>query len=299
MKNFIFLIVFISGQFWSFGQEYNFENNYGMEVIIGSEPMDSLWQIGIPQKTIFSEAYSEPNAIMTGTTDNYPNDANASFILEINKEWFWSFPFMQIEWQQKFDVEVGVDGGIVEASYDEGITWQNVLSDTVYRPFIVGNYQIDSLFNGEIGFTGVSDWSFIGLCWGTPIGTHPPNVETIFLRFTFISDDNDTEQEGWMMDNFGFLGEIIGAASNENSFGEIDVYPNPTEKILTLKLPETNYENFALEISNNTGQTIFKENIRNIGLQNHQVSFENFSKGVYFIRLRIGDRIYQQRIVKI
>lgn len=277
----------------------NFESSQGIEIVIGTSSSDSLWQIGVPQKMVFDKAYSEPNALMTGLVNNYPPNIMSTFVVDIDDQLMWAFPFIQIEWQQKFDVEIGVDGGIVEASYDGGATWQNVLSDSVYRPFVVGNYQIDSLFNGEIGFTGMSDWSFVGLCWGTPIGTHPTNIESIKLRFTFISDSNDTNQEGWMIDEFATLGNVIGASTDNKELLFVDVYPNPTDGNLTLKLPETNHGNFALEISNNSGQTVFKENIINRGLQNYQVSFENFAKGVYFVRLRIGEKIYRQRIVKI
>ena len=301
MKKIIFLIAFIAFQLSSYGQLFynNFESDWGMDVTIGSSPVDSFWQIGVPQKTNFDEAYSEPNAIVTHLELGYLPNLTSSFIVDINEDILWGFPFIQIEWQQKFDVEIGVDGGIVEASYDGGATWQNVLSDTIYRPFVVGNFQINPLFNGEVGFTGMSDWSFVGLCWGTPIGEHPDNIQGLKLRFTFVSDSNDTNQEGWMIDEFATLGGIIGASTDDNSRLEIEVYPNPTNGDLILKLPETNSENFALEISNNSGQTVLKENIRNRGLQNHQVSFESFSKGVYFLRLKIGDKIYRQRIIKI
>ncbi len=301
MKRIILLLAFTTTQLFSYGQWFynDFESSEGIEVVIGTAATDSLWQIGVPQKTIFDKAYSEPNALMTGLVTNYPPNITSTFVVDIDNQLMWAFPYIQIEWQQKFDVEIGVDGGIVEASYDDGVTWQNVLSDPDYRPFVVGNFQIDSLFNGEIGFTGVSDWSFVGLCWGTPVGTQPNDILGIKLRFTFVSDSNNTNQEGWMIDEFATQGNVIGANTDNNNRLEIEVYPNPTDGKLTVKLPETNYENFVLEISNNTGQTVFRENIRNRGLQNHQVSFENFSKGVYFIRLRIGDKVYQQRIVKI
>ena len=163
MKKTILLLAFIISQFFCNGQWLfnNFENSFGMEVIIGDSSMDSIWQIGVPQKTIFNSANSAPNAILTDTLNSYPPNTSSTFILEIDEDVLFGFPFIQVEWQQKFDVEIGVDGGIVEASYDGGVTWQNVLSDTVYRPFVVGSYQIDPLFNGEIGFTGMLDLSLI------------------------------------------------------------------------------------------------------------------------------------------
>jgi len=301
MKKTILLLAFIISQFFCHGQWLfnNFENSFGMEVIIGDSSMDSIWQIGVPQKTIFNSSNSFPNAILTDTLNSYPSNASATFILEIDDEVLWGFPFIQVEWQQKLDVEIGVDGGIVEASYDDGVTWQNVLSDTVYRPFVVGRYQIDPLVNGEIGFTGVSDWSFVGLCWGTPIGMHPDDIQSIHLRFTFVSDSNDTNQEGWMIDDFEILGGIIGASTEGNISTEIEVYPNPSDGFINLKLPEVSYDNFILEISNHTGQTVYQENIRNRGFQNHQVLIEDFTSGIYFVSLRTGGKIYQQKLIKI
>ncbi len=33
---------------------------------------NNIWQVGIPQKTIFTDAYSAPNVIVTDTANPYP-----------------------------------------------------------------------------------------------------------------------------------------------------------------------------------------------------------------------------------
>ena len=41
---------------------YDFDTTHGTNV----------WQIGQPQKTVFNQAYSLPNALMTDTINSYP-----------------------------------------------------------------------------------------------------------------------------------------------------------------------------------------------------------------------------------
>ena len=48
-------------------------------------------------------------------------------------------------------MEDGVDGGIIEASYDHGKIWLNVLGDTIFRPLVVGQLDWDTLFNHQVG----------------------------------------------------------------------------------------------------------------------------------------------------
>ncbi len=277
----------------------NFENNNNLDVVIGPSSMDSIWQIGVPQKTLFDVSFSDPNAILTDSINNYGTNLSATFEIEINEETMWSFPFIQLEWMQKIDAETGVDGGIIEASYDQGVTWQNVLDDPIYRPAIVGQYQIDTLHNNRLGLTGTStDWQWIGLCWGTPIGEHPFPLETIKLRFTFISDGNHTEQEGWMIDNFLTLGEVIGSTTNSGQIIPLDIYPNPATKEVILDTQNITGEDIKIQIIDASGRKVLDKSIENMNMEKQVLSLENYSKGIYFIQLIVEDQIYLQKFIK-
>ncbi len=42
---------------------------------------NNIWQVGIPQKTIFTDAYSPPNVIVTDTTNPYPVNDTSVFMI--------------------------------------------------------------------------------------------------------------------------------------------------------------------------------------------------------------------------
>ena len=125
-----FLLLSILGigytqQFNNFEIEQNFEITF--------EPStDTLWQIGEPAKVFFDAANSLPNALMTDSVDMYPTNQSTwfEFTLDENTLLFW--PYIQIDWDYKIDVEDGVDGCIIENSYDDGQTWLNVFSCLLY-----------------------------------------------------------------------------------------------------------------------------------------------------------------------
>ena len=104
---------------------------------------------------------------MTDSVDMYPTNQSTwfEFTLDENTLLFW--PYIQIDWDYKIDVEDGVDGCIIENSYDDGQTWLNVFSDPNFKPFVVGSFVTDTLFNGQIGLTGIGDWQWMAICWGT------------------------------------------------------------------------------------------------------------------------------------
>ena len=43
--------------------------------------LNDIWQVGAPQKTIFTNAYSNPNVIVTDTINPYPINDTSSFTI--------------------------------------------------------------------------------------------------------------------------------------------------------------------------------------------------------------------------
>ncbi len=94
MKRFLFtsglLIAIISS---SFGQPsddnlydtyfLNFDNQHGLQhltIDTISNP-NNIWQIGSLHKTVFTNAYSVPNALVTDTINTYPINDTSTFII--------------------------------------------------------------------------------------------------------------------------------------------------------------------------------------------------------------------------
>lgn len=210
-------------------RQYNFfESELNLPVIFDTSQADNSWRIGVPDKTLFSAAHTEPNALLTLLDAPYRAGDSSSFTLVFDMNSWWAFPYFMVTWYHKMDVDDGLDGGLIEASYDRGQSWVNVLDDTVYQVMLVGDITKGSLHNGMSGLSESTGrfWARAGLCWSSSIG---PRVDTVMLRFTFVSDSLDTGKEGWMIDNMEGQGSLIDAVDDRRALlsGKLGLYPNP------------------------------------------------------------------------
>ncbi len=188
----------------------------------------NVWQIGSPQKDIFDVAATIPNAIVTDTLNYYPVNNTSSFSLGILPELFGRGIFA-LQWKQKLDFDSQHDGGIVEFSTDNGVTWDNVFGNPyVYDYYGYNIENIDTLPSGEYAFSGTDTlWKDIWLCfdasWMLSLG------DSVFFRYTLKSDSIDNSKEGWLIDNFlAHLTIIHTVDNNAEQEAYIKVYPNPT-----------------------------------------------------------------------
>lgn len=277
----------------------NFETSHKLDIMIDSLSADTIWQIGVPQKTVLNETSSQPNALITDTLNTYPANTNASFIVELDEHAIGAFPYIQLEWFQYTDFEEGVDGGIIDVSYDGGETWKNIFTDTLYRPEVVGSYQWDTLHNQEAGITGTNGQQWMAICWGTAFGAHPTYLETIHVRFTMSSDSIDTGQDGWLLDDFNVFIGVVGSTANRQAFKDMSIYPNPANQNLQIDLNEVIDEEVDVYIYDNTGRMIFSEKAAMYGEAVHNINVSQFVAGIYHIIVQGEEVLYRQKFVKI
>jgi hypothetical protein len=65
--------------------------------------------------------------------------------------------------------------------------------------------------------------------------------------------------------------------------GNILIYPNPSESLVTVQYPLSAEKNYDLVITDLTGKEIFKDHLPLTGSYN--MNIENFEKGIYFLRV--------------
>ncbi|MEZ4918954.1 MAG: hypothetical protein R2792_07575 [Saprospiraceae bacterium] len=241
-----FFLLFLSASFLSNAQQYNyFEFDTNMPVQIDSTVQGNQWQIGLPQKMLFNTAYSEPNVLVTDTLEQYIPGQLSRCTVSIDSQtlgwapWAWPRYIFMFAW--KMDADPDFAGGFIEASYDGGMHWENIFSDTVYQIVFFGDGSIDTLWNGELGFTGTSDdWQMGLICWGALdyLPTVPPLPERIELRFSFDSDSMATPGDGWMLDNLEAWPEVIHTVKELESMMEAEeahrIYPNPASDYINV-----------------------------------------------------------------
>ncbi|WNJ17411.1 T9SS type A sorting domain-containing protein [Pontibacter sp. G13] len=207
---------------------------YTSDLTVQVDSTDSLWQIGPPQKTLFSSAASPPNAILTDTLLPYPPSDTASFIIGSDLEFFYD-GIIAYQWMQKLDMDSLGDWGKIEYSFDSGAVWYDAFqSPYTYSLYGFNAENVGILPDSSQGFTGVDTaWRNIWLCFDSDVLNFS---DSLLLRFTFISDSVDEFRDGWMMDNF-MLSNTIFHTINQGPLNErLNVYPNPTQGPIRLDI---------------------------------------------------------------
>ncbi len=302
MKNFILLLTISFISLPSFAQYTKFV----WDTITFEEPYEylkidtssrNIWQIGEPNKIFFDSAFSTNNAIVTDTLNNYPVNNYSFFDLYIglyNNPWYYFSNFIEIK--HKFDTDTLKDGGYITVSYDNGQTWMNIIHDTSYTFGVPPNQEnwfleklysdTDTLFNGEYGFSGNSNgWITTKFSWfdiPSSVKSLHSLGDTMIIRFNFISDNFETNNEGWMIDNIKLYSVDLGGGVDEIKPLEFSIYPNPMNQTTTIKL--NNYSKIELSILDIQGQIVSKTKYFNN--QSIRINRGKLNSGIYFVKIR-------------
>jgi len=206
-----------------------------------------LWQIGRTYKSFFTSDTAGVVAVMTDTTHPYPVNANNWFVISLLKLRYHSIVF---SFWHKYQTDSGRDGCIVELSQDNGVTWFNITDTCTLPPgasypmdynFLFEGFYCagDTLASGASAFSGVCSTSrlseFLLEC-PDPL-TISENyycswreVDSVFVRFRFVSDSVPDTMAGWFIDSIRvktyFVG--IGAVNELGAFDQLTVSPNPS-----------------------------------------------------------------------
>ena len=264
----------------------------------------NIWQIGTPSKTLFDSAFSAPYSIVTDTINSYPPNNNSWFevkIGEFNYEW-WYPASVYMEIKHKFDTDTLVDGGFITVSWDDGLTWMNIIRDTIYWDETPGGFETenmytenDTLYYGEFGFSGNSNgWITTSYSWHFYPVKAITMSDTMLVRFNFISDSIETNKEGWLIDNIRLFSVDFGSSIDEYSSSNFNLYPNPIDKTSTIDFKSVNNK-IELEVFNNVGQRIYHKNHYNT----KSIIFdkEGIKPGSYIIKIKTDDWIESKSVL--
>jgi hypothetical protein len=259
---------------------------------------NNIWQIGRPQKSVFSSAYSPLNAIVTDTISPYPNNDTSIFIIK-NTAGGGSTGLHTVSLRGYYYVNSDSlkDFGIIEYSHDNGNSWINLLQDTI---------TIDTLSQHWVWY-----WEQYG--WNKPVlsgnsngwiqfstnlalvayANHVNYGDTVLFRFTFISDSIQTNKAGLMFDDLYFDDYYEGIPEFQYNLSLVS--PNPFSQSTRISFNQS-YNNIALEVYNLQGQLVAQDHYEN----SKGIVFERkgLSEGMYFLKLRLdGKRVETRKIM--
>lgn len=263
-----------------------------LPIAIGTNT-DNIWQIGVPTKTLFASASTTPNAIITLTNGVYPKNNVSTFSFAVQHYTCFYCPYA-LQWVQKIDMEQGKDGGIVEFSTN-GQTWQNALNNpNVYQFYGYMPNNKDTINGNEYCFSGTDNaWRSMWLCI---TGSVAAANDSLWYRFTFKSDTNQTNQEGWVIDNFMAHPTVMHPVKENSAPDQMKIYPNITNGIVNI---ESRKKGAVNKIDNIILVDMNGKIIEDYGPNNNKVTIDlsKHPPGPYFITIRIGNQVESHTVI--
>jgi hypothetical protein len=278
--------------------------------------LQNMWQIGTPQKPLFNQSYSIPNAIVTELTSYYTVGNHSWFDLYIggfNTNWYYSHDLF-IDFRHKTDSDTLHDGGYITVSWDKGQTWMNILDDTISKQYFFvspasnwgmwGNTNLytlaDTLFNGEHGFSGSSNgWVHSCMAWYDLPVKHPASFppDTMILRFNFISDTIHHNKAGWMIDDIRIYAIDLGSGIKDPSEESIQfkVTPNPLKNNALISLSKS-HDHVEYRLMDGAGRILSRGSPGKCS--EFKIHRTNLPPGVYLLQVTDGRaRSHLSRII--
>jgi hypothetical protein len=275
-------VSFVKGQQPFYSCTVNFEDDPCWEASYWNltvPGVDNIWQICVPNKTVFNSALSSPHAILTDSTGVYPVNNTSDFVIKAVLLNNGGAAYMLGGWY-KFDSDSLKDYGRIEISSDHGTTWLNALSDTVIPDFCWSTAK--PVLTGRI-----HQWrQFNAILWNSF------SVDTLYYRFTFISDSIQTNQDGWMLDDIQLTAHIEGIP--EIGRDEIKIYPNPATELITISA-KTFSSKMNVLVYDIVGQLCLQKMIFGT---NEDIDISGLGKGIYMVKVSDGNKIWVRKVVK-
>lgn len=118
----------------------------------------------------------------------------------------------------------------------------------------------------------------------------PVTSGTYHVGFHVISDP---DQFFLTVDNLNIIERNISGVANELG-NSVLVYPNPAADKVNIAIANTAAKNITVEVLNTLGQQVYTTSARNN--QTNQVDLSELSNGIYFVKVRLDDKVGTYRI---
>ncbi|MEA3495735.1 MAG: T9SS type A sorting domain-containing protein [Bacteroidota bacterium] len=257
-------------------------------IYIDTTEKENIWQIGNPSKIIFNKAISLPNAILTDTINYYPVNNYSEFYITMNlkKDTLFIFRFFNISFVYKINSDSLNDFGMIEVSFDDGLTWLNLISDHSGKYF---NWNTKPLLSGSI-----NKWEYLN-CDFKCENKFMQDAETAIFRFSFHSDSINNNKEGWMIDNIRISAAYKHIGINKNNHEKLNfVFPNPVSSCSIITIDNIKENILSMQVYNYNGQLIKQLNNKK---KNLYIINSDYSKGLYLLQIQTKKNIYLSKFI--
>lgn len=261
--------------------------------------MDSIypsgcWQVGAPQKGVFTSAWSPPNALVTDTL--LPHVDSTTCYAEFTLVAAWPDVGRSLSFRQRLDLDQDFSYGTIEAFSGSLGAWH----DLSQHPELVTSFEgldYGPMSDSLLSFTGVSNgWELVQLYFGC-LKFYPYPPETLRLRFVFHAGANLAGRDGWMIDDVAVTAATCYGAVDEHGQPTAMISPNPAGDLVMLELTSAPLGPMTLELFRADGALLRRERLKGA---RHTLDLAALPDGPYVIRIigghgQLVDRLVIQR----
>jgi hypothetical protein len=275
------------------------ENNGGHKLMIDLAGNPSnMWEIGVPQKTIFTNTASPTKAIVTKTMTTYPVNNTSSFMIKHVADFGFAWNvYSSIGGKYFVNSDTITDFGTIEFSPDNGATWVDLVSNTTYSNNIFWNNPYTKpVLNGNSGTWKTFHVNIQGL---GPVFSIQYG-DTVIYKFTFTSDGSQTNKDGLMFDSIFVQDNPPLTIMEEPSSGYLKFYPNPSYDFLNIVYDSSAELEGKLSVYNALGEMIIEKPVSLSG-KPITLQIKDLKEGFYTYKIIgcSGDQSFSGTFVKV
>ncbi len=260
------------------------------------------WQVGHPNKDVFTSAWSEPNALVTDTVLPHADSTTcyAQFTMVVDAP---DILGKEIRFQYWSDMDSLQSFGWIEKQNSITYDWNTLpFSDAYYVYFNNSNElatDSGSFFTGRTNGWRTADvfLECLGVFHDDDQDRGGGWSDTMRLRFAFRGAPNSAGFDGWMIDNVVAVPLMCSGSVNEGAINAIDLFPNPAD--LSVQLSTTVPEGFvgSVEIIRPDGAVAQVQQVN--GLRSMVIDTRDLSNGLYLVRQTSDrDQVFSKLIVQ-
>lgn len=255
------------------------------------------WQVGHPNKPVFTSAYDEPNALVTDTLLPHMDSTTcyAQFTLVANEDFVLG---KRLRFKYWSDMDSLHSLGWVEQQGSFSGNWHNVQNGGDYWVHFEssGELQTDSgaFFTGRTGGWHDADiWiECMGVFWDPNSDRAGGWSDTMRLRFAFRGAANVDQWDGWMIDRVTVEPLPCSGSVAEHDQAELSIAPNPADQWVRIDADGMDTGAWGHQLISMDGR-IRREKVR--GVRGLDVS--DLPNGLYLLRSEGNGRSISTRLI--